>query len=102
MVGFFYIIIDGLLGLVEILIFAWVISSWLIQFNVINTRNPVVNQIVHVLWAATRPLMAPVQKVIPPLGGTLDISPLIVLLIIEAARRALLPWIFAHLAGPLG
>ena len=99
MSGFIYIILNGLLGFFEIMVFAWVISTWLIQFNVINTRNQTVNQICRFLWLASRPLLRPVQKVIPPLGGVVDLSPLIVLLVLEAARSALLPWVIGHLAA---
>ena len=44
----------------------------------------------HFLDAVTRPILRPVQKIIPPLGGV-DISPIIVLLVIQAFRQYLLP-----------
>ncbi len=99
MVGFIFYIVSNLLGLLEIAIFAQVILSWLVYFNVMNLRHPVVGQIERVLWAVTRPILRPIQKIIPPLGGTVDISPVIALLIIEGARKMLLPWIFIRLAG---
>lgn len=97
---FIYIIIDGILGLLEVAILVWAIMSWLVAFNVMNYRHPIVRQLDYFLDAVTRPVLWPIRRVIPSLG-TVDISPLIALLIIEAARRALLPWIFGPLIGLL-
>ena len=46
-------------------------------FDVINLRNQFVYNVAHFLDAVTRPVLRPVQKIIPPLGGV-DISPIIV------------------------
>ena len=95
-------IISSLLGLLEIVIIASAVVSWLIYFQVINSRHPMVGQIERFLWAVTRPVLRPIQKVIPPLGGTVDISPVIALVVIEAARVYLLPWLFAPIIRLLG
>ena len=99
---FLYSITDGLLGLLVIAIFASVILSWLVHFNVINYRHPIVRQIEGFLQVVTRPVLWPIQKVIPPLGGGIDISPIIAFLIIQAARSYLLPWIFSPIIAALG
>ncbi len=99
--NFLYHIIDGLLGLLVLAIFAQAILSWLLYFNVINYHHPIVRQIERVLNAVTRPVLWPIQKVIPNLGG-IDISPIIAFLIIQAARSYLLPWIFAPIVAALG
>jgi len=101
MAGFLYMIIDGLLGLLSIAIIAAAVMSWLVAFNVMNDRHPVVRQIERFLWAVTRPVLWPLQKVIPPLGSV-DVTPIVALLIIQAARSYLLPWLFAPLAAALG
>jgi YggT family protein len=87
---FLYFVIDGLLGLLVLAIIISAILSWLVAFDVINLRNRFVYNIAHFLEAVTRPILAPVQKIIPPLGGV-DISPIIVLLVIQAFRSYLLP-----------
>jgi YggT family protein len=77
------------------LVIAIIISavlSWLVAFDVINLRNQFVYNIARFLEAVTRPVLRPVQKVIPPIGGV-DISPIIVLLVIQAFRSYLLPQI---------
>lgn len=89
---FLYYILDGLLGLLVLAIIVSAILSWLVAFNVINLRNQAVYNIARFLDAVTRPVLRPVQKIIPPLGGV-DISPIIVLLVIQAFRNYLLPQI---------
>ena len=95
-------IVQGILQILIWLIIASAIMSWLIAFNVINDRHPIVRQIERVLWAITRPILRPVQKIIPPLGGTVDISPIIVILVLGAAQTYLVPWIFAPIIVALG
>ena len=54
------------------------IMSWLISFDVINTRNPVVSQIWYTLNRITGPVYRPIRRMLPDMGG-LDLSPMIVL-----------------------
>lgn len=92
-------LVDVIGGILQLLIIAIIISavlSWLVAFNVINLRNQFVYGFARVLDAVTTPVLRPFQRLIPPLGGV-DISPIIVILILSAAQRALLPW----LAQPL-
>ncbi|MDF2981505.1 MAG: YggT family protein [Devosia sp.] len=58
-----------------------IIMSWLISFNVINTRNQFVASVWRVLNQITEPILKPIRRVIPAMGG-LDLSPLIVFVII--------------------
>ena len=58
-----------------------IIMSWLISFNVINTRNQFVANVWRVLNQITEPILKPIRRIIPPIGG-LDLSPLIVFVII--------------------
>ena len=99
--SFLYEIISGLLGLLIAAIMISAILSWLVAFDVINMRNRFVYSVSRFLDAVTRPILWPVQRVIPPLGAV-DISPIIVLLILSAAQRHLLPLIFAPLVNLLG
>ena len=98
---FLYFIVDSLLGLLSLAIIISAILSWLVAFDVINLRNPFVNSLARFLDAVTRPLLRPFQRIIPPLGGV-DITPIIVLLIIQGTRSYLLPIIFAPVIGLLG
>jgi YggT family protein len=91
-------------SLLQLLVWAIIISailSWLVAFDVINLRNRFVYNISRFLDAVTRPVLAPVQRIIPPLGGV-DISPIIVILVIQGAIQYLLPLIFNPLKAALG
>lgn len=101
MASFVYFIIDSLLGLLILAIIVSAILSWLVAFNVINLRNQFVYGLVRFLEAVTRPVLAPFQKVIPPLGGV-DISPIIAILVLQGIKIYLLPMIFRPLQGLLG
>jgi YggT family protein len=92
LIHFIYAVLDGLLGLLVVAIIISAVLSWLVAFDVINLRNQFVYNIARFLDAVTRPVLRPVQKVIPPIGGV-DISPIIVLLVIQAFRSYLLPQI---------
>lgn len=59
-----------------------VILSWLVAFQVINLRNPVMGRIYAGLNSLTERMYAPIRKVIPTVYGGMDISPMIVLFIL--------------------
>jgi YggT family protein len=99
--SFLRFIVVGLLNLVILSIVASAIMSWLVAFNVVNTRNDFVRTLLRFLDAVSRPFLWPIQRVIPPLGGV-DISPVIALLILFGVRDYLVPMIFAPLAALIG
>ena len=61
-------------------IIASAIFSWLYAFNVVNPRNQVVGTIGNMLYRLTEPVLRPIRRFMPDLGGV-DISPIIVLLV---------------------
>ena len=65
------------------------VFSWLYAFNVINSRNQVVDTIGTMLFRVTEPLYRPIRRFMPDLGG-IDLSPIIVLIIIFFVRTFLL------------
>lgn len=77
--------IDLALNLYTWVLIGSAIFSWLYAFNVINSRNQFVDAIGRFLFNVTEPVLAPLRRVIPNLGG-IDISPIIVLLIIFFLR----------------
>jgi YggT family protein len=99
--SFLEIVIQALLTFMWWAIIASAIISWLVAFNVLNMRHPVARQVEYFLWAVTRPVLWPIRKVIPPLGSV-DISPLIALVIIGAAQQALIPWLFGPIKAAIG
>ncbi len=69
----------NVLWLYTIVIVAMVIMSWLIAFNVVNLHNQFVAQLWRILNRLTEPLLGPIRRFMPNLGG-LDLSPIILLL----------------------
>lgn len=78
-----------ILDLAWYVILAHVIMSWLIGFNVLNRRQPIVWQIWNGLERLLEPLYGPIRRILPDLGG-LDLTPLVALLILYALRVILL------------
>ena len=101
MVSFIAFIITNLLSLLIWAIIISAVLSWLVAFDVINLRNPAVYQVSRVLEAVTRPVLAPFQRFIPPIGG-MDLSPIVVILVLQGTQIYLLPLIFRPLIAALG
>lgn len=75
-------------------LYVWVliisaILSWLIAFNVVNTRNRAVYMISDVLYRLTEPALRPIRNVLPNLGGV-DLSPVVLILIVMFVQRLIL------------
>ncbi len=68
------------------------ILSWLVAFDVVNTRNKLVGTIADVSDRITSPVLNPIRKVVPSMGGV-DISPIILWLIIGFLQRFVVPLI---------
>ncbi|MDX1540951.1 MAG: YggT family protein [Geminicoccaceae bacterium] len=81
-------LIDTVIELYIWVVIASVIVSWLVAFNVINTRNSFVLQIQEFLFRATEPALRPIRQFMPNLGG-IDISPVILILLLIFIRRLL-------------
>jgi YggT family protein len=58
-----------------------VILSWLVAFNVVNTHNRFVFVVGDVLHKLTEPVLAPIRRLLPKLGG-IDLSPLVLILLL--------------------
>ncbi len=63
------------------ILIASVIVSWLTAFNVINVHNNFVRSLLHILQALTEPVLAPIRRILPAMGG-LDLSPIVVFVLI--------------------
>jgi len=78
-----------LLDVVWFFIIAHVIMSWLINFQVLNTRQQFVAQIWYGLNRILEPLYGPVRRILPPMSG-IDLAPLVVLIGVYALRIVLM------------
>lgn len=79
-----YVVLD----LYKWCLIVFVIMSWLIQFNVVNTYNRFVFSVNDFLYKITEPALRPIRRIVPNLGG-IDISPVILILIIWFLQRLL-------------
>ena len=80
MIAIFYLVLQ-LLKLYSYVVIANVVISWLIAFNVLNTHNRFVYSILEVTYRLTEPFLNRIRGFLPNLGS-LDISPIILLLLI--------------------
>jgi YggT family protein len=71
------------------------ILSWLIAFNVVNTRNQLVGTVSEFLFRITEPALRPIRQFMPNLGG-IDISPVILFLIIILIERIIITYIYPY------
>jgi YggT family protein len=84
-------------------LYTWVIIavavlSWLLAFNVINYHNDLVRSIWNGINAITEPVLRPIRRMLPQMGG-LDISPIILLLIIFFIQRVIQYYIYPAALG---
>lgn len=77
-----------LLDVVWFFIIAHVIMSWLINFQVLNTQQPLVAQIWYTLNRILEPIYGPIRRALPNLGG-IDLAPLAVLIGVMILRIVL-------------
>ena len=78
-----------LLGVVQFIIFAHIIMSWLINFQVLNIRQPFVAQVWYGLNRLLDPVYSRIRSFLPSMGG-LDLAPLIALLAVYALKIILI------------
>jgi YggT family protein len=74
------------------LLIAAAVLSWLIAFNVVNTRNQVVAAIGEFLYRITEPALRPIRNIMPNLGG-IDISPVILILLVILIENVIIYYI---------
>jgi YggT family protein len=90
-----FLVIDLALQIYVWLLIAAAVLSWLVAFNVVNVRNPVVAAIADFLYRITEPALGPIRRRMPDLGG-IDISPVILILIIIFIRYVIALYILPN------
>ncbi len=79
-------LVDTVIQIYTLIIILQVILSWLVAFKVVNTGNRVIYVIGDALFRLTEPVMRPVRRIIPAVGG-FDISPVVVILLLVFIRN---------------
>ena len=80
MIAIFYLALQ-ILKLYSYVVIVNVVVSWLIAFNILNTQNRFVYSILEFSYRLTDPILNKIRHFLPNLGS-LDISPIILLLLI--------------------
>ncbi len=74
------------------IILAMVIMSWLTAFGIINHSNPYVRQISYALQRLTEPVLGPIRRILPDLGG-LDVSPIVLIFGLQFLKQLLVAYL---------
>ncbi len=74
-----------ILDIVYFVLIVHIIMSWLINFQVLNIRQPMVAQIWHIVNQLLEPIYRPLRRIIPSAGG-MDLTPIVVFIGIYALR----------------
>jgi YggT family protein len=75
-----------ILNIFTFVIIAQVVISWLVVFGVVNLANPQATNLINLLGRITDPVMQPIRRFVPALGG-IDITPIIVIFGIMLLQR---------------
>ena len=84
-----------LLDLYIYIVIAAAILSWLVAFNVVNSRNQFVAVVGEFLYRITDPVLRPIRNMLPNMGG-IDISPIVLFLIIILIQRVIVYYIYPN------
>jgi YggT family protein len=90
-------LVDTIITLYIYILVAMAILSWLIAFNVVNTRNTIVASVADFLYRVTEPALRPIRSMLPNLGG-IDISPVVLIIGLLFLERIIF-WLFIHVLG---
>ncbi len=81
-------LINSIINIFIFILIVQVIMSWLIAFNVVNTRNRFVYMVADVAYKITEPVLRPIRRIMPNLGG-IDLSPVVLILLLGFIQRLL-------------
>jgi YggT family protein len=91
-------ILSLVLDVAWFLMIAHIIMSWLINFQVLNIRQPIVAQFWYGLNKLLEPIYTPIRRFLPNMGG-LDLAPLVAIVAVIALRDIIIPNTLRSLSG---
>ncbi len=90
-------LISSVISLVNLLLIIWLVLDILINFDIVNRHNPLIQRVYFTLSKLIEPLLRPIRKLLakylPNLGG-IDISPIILVLLLNFLNNALYTWFY--------
>ena len=99
-IGPLFWLIDTVIGIYIWVLIAGAVLSWLVAFNVVNTRNRFVYLLGDFLHRITEPALRPIRRMLPSLGG-IDLSPMVLILLLLFLRQVLARLYVAYATGSL-
>jgi YggT family protein len=90
------VLIDKVIDIYTWIVIAGAIMSWLVAFGVVNVRNQFIRIVVDLLFRLTEPVLRPIRRILPNLGGV-DISPVVLLLGLFFVRSLLWEYVWPSL-----
>lgn len=90
------VLIDNVIDIYTWIVIASAIMSWLVAFGVVNVRNQFIRVVVDLLYRLTEPVLRPIRRFLPNLGGV-DISPVVLLLGLFFVRSLLWEYVWPAL-----
>ena len=91
-------VLDIVLIVLDLLIWVLIIQailSWLLAFNVVNSRNQFVSTIWSIAERITDPLLRPIRRILPPFSG-IDLSSLVLILLIILTQRVIQYYVYPN------
>lgn len=86
-------LLANILWLYMICVIVWAVLATLISFKVVNAYQPIVQRVMYALNRLCEPALRPIRKILPDLGG-LDVSPIILILLLNFAHNALYTYFY--------
>ncbi len=90
--------VSPIISLLIFIMFIYMAFSWLIAFNIVNLRHPAMAQIYNITRRIVEPILTPIRRFIPPMGG-LDLAFLVAILGLYWIQGYIIPTLL-RLLGP--
>jgi len=84
-------LIIQIINLYKLVLLIYIVATWLINFNIINTSNRFVYNVIEILYKLCEPSLRLVKKYVPNFGN-IDISPIIVYLLLWFLQNLLIEY----------
>ncbi len=85
------VLIIQIINLYKLVLLIYIIATWLINFNIINTSNRFIYSVMEILYRLSEPSLRLVRKYVPAFGN-IDISPIIVYLLLWFIQSLLIEY----------
>lgn len=90
-------LLGDIISLINLALIVWVVLGALIYFDVVNRGNPLISRVNEVLTRLLEPMLGRIRRVtskfLPDLGG-IDVSPVILILLLNFLKNALYDWFY--------